>query len=61
MKPKSVKNATVTAPLAALNRILRNSRTSSIGWAIRRSQPTNTASSTAATAKPARLRALPQP
>ena len=33
MKPNSVKNATVTAPLAALNRMLRNSRTSSIGMA----------------------------
>src|SRR6266496_1133423 len=33
MKPNRVKNDTVTAPLAALNRMLRNSRTSSIGCA----------------------------
>ena len=61
MKPNSVKNATVTAPLAALNRMLRNSRTSSIGWATRRSQPMNAASSTAETANPSRLRTLVHP
>ncbi len=61
MKPNSVKNDTVTAPLAALNRMLRKSRTSSIGWAARRSQPTNAASRAAETANPARVRVLPQP
>ena len=61
MKPNKVKNDTVTAPLAALNRMLRNSRTSSIGLGARRSQPMNVASRAAATTNPATLRPLPQP
>jgi hypothetical protein len=61
MKPNKVKNETVTAPLAALNRMLRNSRTSSIGLGARRSQPMNAASRPAATPNPAMLRPLPQP
>jgi hypothetical protein len=56
MKPNRVKNDTVTALLAALNRMLRNRRTSSIGCAARRSRMMNAASSTAEPAKPARLR-----
>src|SRR5215472_1558098 len=61
MNPKKVKNDTVTAPLAALNRMLRNSRTSSIGCAVRRSHVMNAASRTAETAKPATLRAAVHP
>ena len=61
MKPNSVKNATVTAPLAALNRMLRNSRTSSMGWLVRCSHQMNATSRTAETANPARLRTLAQP
>jgi len=56
MKPNRVKNATVTAPLAALKRMLRNSRTSSIGLGARRSQPMNEASRAAATTNPTMLR-----
>ena len=61
MKPSSVKNDTVTAALAALNRRSRKSRTSSIGCAERDSAPMNAASSAAETAKPARVRAAVQP
>jgi hypothetical protein len=61
MKPSRVKNATVTAPLAALNRRLRNSRTSSIGCRERCSPMMNAASNAAETANPATLRALPHP
>ena len=61
MNPNRVKNATVTEPLAALKRMLRNSRTSSIGFAARCSQPMNAASRAADTTNPATLRALPQP
>ena len=61
MKPNSVKNATVTAPLAAAKRGLRNRATSSIGARARRSQATNTPSSAAAAAKPASVRAPLQP
>ena len=61
MKPNRVKNDTVTAPLAALNRRLRNSRTSSIGCAARRSRMMNAASRTAEAAKPATLRPAPHP
>jgi hypothetical protein len=61
MKPNRVKNDTVTAPLAALNRGLRNRLTSSIGCAARPSRTMNAASRTAAAAKPARLRAAVQP
>jgi hypothetical protein len=57
MNPNKVKNDTVTAPLAALNRMLRNSRTSSIGCAARRSHTMNAASRIAETANPATLRA----
>ena len=61
MKPNNVKNDTVTAPLAALNRMLRNSRTSSIGCAARRSRTMNPASRTAAPANPARVRPAVHP
>jgi len=61
MKPNKVKNDTVTAPLAALNRMLRNSRTSSIGCAARRSHMMNEASRTADAAKPATLRPAAHP
>jgi len=61
MKPNRVKNDTVTAPLAALNRRLRNSRTSSIGCAARRSAMMNAASRTAEPAKPATLRPAAHP
>ena len=61
MNPNSEKNATVTEPQAAVKRGLRNSVTSSIGARTRRSQRTNPPSSPAASAKPARLRALLQP
>ena len=47
MKPSSVKNATVTAPLAAENRRFANRLTSSIGSATRRSHATNATSATA--------------
>ena len=59
MKPSRVKNDTVTAPLAAVNRMLRNSRTSSIGSAARRSAAMNAASKTAEAANPATVRAEP--
>ena len=49
------------AALAALKRGLRNSRMSSIGWALRRSHAAKAASSTAEAAKPARLRVAVQP
>ena len=61
MNPNRVKNDTVTAPLAALNRMLRNSRTSSIGCAARRSRAMNAASKTAEAAKPATLRGAVHP
>ena len=61
MKPNKMKNDTVTAPLAALNRMLRNRPTSSIGCAARRSHAMNAASKTAEAAKPATLRAAPHP
>ena len=61
MNPNRAKNDTVTAPLAALNRRLRNSRTSSMGCAARRSRTMNAASSTAEAAKPARLRPAAHP
>ena len=61
MKPNRVKNETVTAPLAALNRKSRNSRTSSIGCAARCSRRTNAVSKTAEAANPARVRAAPHP
>jgi hypothetical protein len=51
----------VTAPLAALKRRLRNSRTSSIGARARRSHTTNAPSSPSATTNPPTLRALTQP
>ena len=61
MNPNRAKNDTVTAPLAALNRMLRNSRTSSIGCAASRSRMMNAVSRTAEAAKPARLRAVAHP
>jgi hypothetical protein len=61
MNPISEKKVIVSAPLAALKRGLRNSATSSIGARARRSQTTNTASTLAASASPAIVRAAPQP
>ena len=61
MKPDSAKNETVTEPLAAVKRGLRNRLRSSIGCSVRRSRAMNAASSTAVSAKPASVRALPQP
>src|SRR5262249_49303523 len=61
MNPNRVKNDTVTAPLAALNRRLRNRPTSSIGSAARRSQLMNAASRTAERANPATLRGAAHP
>jgi hypothetical protein len=61
MKPNRQKNAIVTEPLAAVKRAFRNRPTSSIGSATRRSQAMNAATNAAATAKPARVRVLPQP
>jgi hypothetical protein len=61
MKPNRVKKDTVTAALAALNRMLRNSLTSSIGCAARRSAAMNAASRTADPANPATLRGAPHP
>ena len=52
MNPNSVKNATVTEALAALKRMFVNSRTSSIGSAVRRSPTMNAISRTAAPANP---------
>src|SRR5215813_2914777 len=61
MNPNRVKNDTVTAPLAALNRMLRNRLTSSIGRAARLSQTMNAASRTAALMNPPRVRAAVHP
>ena len=61
MNPNRVKNETVTAPLAALNRMFRNRATSSIGCAARRSRAMNATSRTAEAAKPARVRAAVHP
>src|ERR1700722_4107549 len=61
MKPNRVKNETVTDPLAAVNRRFRNRRISSIGCAARRSRQAKSAPRTAVPAKPAALRADPQP
>ena len=61
MNPASEKNVTVTEPLAALKRWLRNSPRSIIGSRAVRSRAMNAPSSPAASAKPARLRTLLQP
>ena len=61
MKPKRAKKAKVTAPVAAVKRMLANSRTSSMGCVERRSTRTSNPSANTATAKPARVRAVPQP
>ena len=61
MNPDSAKNEIATAALAAVKRGLRNKLTSSIGCSVRRSQATNAAPSTAVSAKPPSVRALPQP
>src|SRR5215469_15003710 len=60
-KPDNAKNAIVTDPLAAVKRGLRNKPTSIIGAGARCSQPTSAASRAAAPAKPATVRADPQP
>jgi hypothetical protein len=61
MKPISEKKVIATAPLAALKRALRNSLTSSIGAALRRSKTTKATKSTSATANPPSVRAEVQP
>ena len=61
MNPDSAKNEIATDALAAVNRGLRNRLTSSIGASARRSQAANAAASTAVSAKPPSVRALPQP
>ncbi len=61
MNPDSAKNEIATDALAAVNRGFANSRTSTIGPSTRRSQATNIAARTAATAKPASVRTVPQP
>ena len=61
MKPSRVKLEIVTAPLAALNRMLRKRRTSSIGCRERRSATVNAASSATEAARPASVRGAVQP
>lgn len=61
MKPKSAKNAKVTARLAAVKRRLPNSRTSSIGTRVRHSAAAKAARSAAVTAKPVSVACEPQP
>jgi hypothetical protein len=61
MKPKREKNATVTAPLAALKAGIRNRPTSTIGWSLRRSTTTKAAPRSRVPANPARLRAEAHP
>jgi hypothetical protein len=61
MNPIREKNVIVTAPLAALNRRLRNRARSSIGMGTRRSQTTKATNRTPAAAKPAMLRPAVQP
>ncbi len=61
MKPNSPKKASAIAPLAALKRGLRNSRTSSSGSGRRSSQVTKPTSATTAAAYPPRVRADAQP
>jgi hypothetical protein len=59
--PNKAKNALVTAPLAAVNRRLVNSLTSSIGWAVRTSCSTKTPRTTAAAMNPTIVRVDAQP
>ena len=61
MNPDSAKNEIATDALAAENRGLRNRLTSSIGASVRRSQAQNPTASSALSAKPPSVRALPQP
>ena len=61
MNPNSAKNADVIATLAAENRRLEKIATGSIGLVTRSSHHTNSASSTAALAKPATVRPSSQP
>jgi len=61
MKPNRVKKATVTEPLAAVKRRLRNRLTSSIGSRTRSSHAMNAHNSRANNTKPATLCVLPQP
>ena len=55
MKPNKAKNATVTEPLAAVNRRSRNTVRSSIGDGVRLSQWTKETKSTAVRANPSKL------
>ncbi len=61
MNPNNAKNATVTAPLAALNRRLVNRVTSISGSDCRRSHQAKLTAATSVTAKPASVGALAQP
>src|SRR5262249_38628096 len=61
VKPASVKKLMAIDPLAAEKRGLRNSLTSSIGRARRRSTPTNTASSASPMVTVAAVSLDPQP
>src|SRR5579864_2240800 len=61
VNPARVKNPIVIEPLAALNLGLRNKRTSSIGWVVRRSASMNTASTTSPAAMVASVRPDPHP
>src|ERR1700730_17192631 len=61
MNPASAKKATVTEPLAAVKRRLRNRLRSSSGAAVRRSQPMNAASRAQAAKQPMIVSNEPQP
>ena len=61
MNPNRVKKAIVTEPLAAVKRMFLNSRTSSIGWSLRRSCATKRPRRTTLPAKPAIESDEPQP
>src|SRR5262249_3516464 len=61
MNPSSAKNASATETLAAVNRGLRNSRTSIIGAAVARSAATSAASRTTPAASEPRVAAEVQP
>ena len=61
MNPNRPKNASAIAPLAAANRGLRNSRTSSIGSGRRACHQAKTASTTSAPPIPPTVAADPQP
>jgi hypothetical protein len=61
MNPNSVKNAMVTEMLAAVNRRLANSRTSSMGYWVRRSHATKPPNRITLPRNPAKDAVAPQP